>query len=50
MAPVPVVDRGGGRATATADGLAPGGYELRVSSSFPSEATVVAPFVVLDPA
>ena len=31
--------------------LAPAGYELRVSSdASPSEATVVAPFVVLDPA
>ncbi len=44
-----LTDRGNGNASARVTGLAPGCYEFRVSATAPAEATVVTPFVVLDP-
>jgi hypothetical protein len=45
---VAVADAGDGRMRAITGALAPGFYELHVSATFPTEATVVTPFVVLD--
>jgi hypothetical protein len=47
--PVPLTDHGDGNASARVTGLAPGCYEFRVSATAPTQATVVSPFVVLDP-
>ena len=46
---VTVSDAGDGRAIATVGPLAPGFYELQVVATYPSEQTVVTPFVVLEP-
>jgi pimeloyl-ACP methyl ester carboxylesterase len=45
---VPVNDAGDGRVRASTRALAPGFYELHVSATFSTEATVATPFVVLD--
>jgi alpha-beta hydrolase superfamily lysophospholipase len=47
--PVPLTDHGDGNAVARVAGLAAGCYEFRVRATAPAEATVVTPFVVLDP-
>ena len=47
--PVPLTDDGDGNASARVTGLAPGCYEFRVSATAPADATVITPFVVLDP-
>jgi hypothetical protein len=47
--PVALTERGRGTASARVNGLAPGCYEFRVSATAPAAATVVTPFVVLDP-
>ena len=47
--PVHLTDDGDGNASARVTGLAPGCYEFRVSATAPADATVITPFVVLDP-